>query len=350
MNKVSIANYEGKKVYVGIDVHKRTYHITAICDGVEVKKATVKAHPYEVAKSLNRWFSGAEIYSVYEAGFGGYVLHHTLEKFGIKNIVVNPAAIEKAANDRVKNDSKDSAKLAKQLSFGNLKTGKIPTLQEELSRQAQRTREQYVAKRIRVGNQIKSKLFQFGFIDCEESLVMSEKYLKQIETNDYPSELKFVLDILIDEWRIISKRIKLLEAEIKKDNMKSEIAKKIATVPGIGELSANIIYTELGDMSQFSNESKLFSFLGLVPSEYSSGDNIRRGRISRMGPSRLRHILVEVAWRNLHRDEISRQTYDRISASRGGKKAIVACAKKLIGRIRAMIKTGEPYKFQLSAN
>ena len=348
MSKVSITNYVGKKVYVGIDVHKKSYHITAYCDGIREKKATVKANPEEFTKSLKKWFEGAEIFSVYEAGFSGYVLHRILDANGIKNLVINPASIEVAANDRVKTDSRDSEKLAQQLSFGKFKDGKIPSIEEEFSRLSQRTRAQFVVKRVQAGNQIKSKLTLFGYINPDDDSAISELYLKNIEKKELPVELKFVIDLLIKEWRGLTEIIKSLENQIKLDNSKNEIIKKIESVPGIGSLSANILFTELGDMSQFSNKDKLFAFLGLTPSEYSSGETIRKGRITRQGSSRLRQILVEIAWRNIRQDEISREAYMRISATRGGKRAIVACARKLIGRIRAMIASGTEFQYKLT--
>jgi len=176
---------------------------------------------------------------------------------------------------------------------------------------------------------------------------MSEKYLKNIEEQDYPNELKFVLDLLIQEWRDLASRIKILDKKIKDDSKNNETIQKIKQVHGVGVLIANIIYTELGDMSQFSNESKLFSFLGLTPTEYSSGERVRKGHISRQGPPRLRKILIEACWRNIQKDEVSKITFDRIAKTRGKKRAIVACARKLMGRIRASIRLDEDFKHQL---
>ena len=88
-------------------------------------------------------------------------------------------------------------------------------------------------------------------------------------------------------------------------------------------------------MTRFANERALLSYTGLTPSEYSSGTAIRRGHISRQGVSRLRHVLVETAWRALPRDPILPAMFDRIAATRGKQRAIVAIARRLIGRIRA---------------
>ena len=111
----------------------------------------------------------------------------------------------------------------------------------------------------------------------------------------------------------------------------------------MGEVVARTLATELGDMSRFTNERALFSYTGLTPSEYSSGASIRRGHISRQGVSRLRHVLVETAWRALPRAPLLQATFDRIAATRGKQRAIVAIARRLIGRIRACFRHGTTY-------
>jgi len=83
---------------------------------------------------------------------------------------------------------------------------------------------------------------------------------------------------------------------------------------------------------------------GLTPSEYSTGDNVRRGHISRQGSARLRHILVEAAWRAVRKDSALREDYNRIGARQGKKRAIVAIARKLVGRARAVFRTNKEYK------
>ena len=100
--------YCGRIVYVGIDVHKETYTVTCVCNKQIVKTATIQAEPAGLAASLLRWFPGATLYSAYEAGFSAFVLHRTFTTAGITNIVVNPASIAVAANDKVKTDRRDA--------------------------------------------------------------------------------------------------------------------------------------------------------------------------------------------------------------------------------------------------
>src|SRR5581483_10206356 len=110
--------------------------------------------------------------------------------------------------------------------------------------------------------------------------------------------------------------------------------------PGIGPTAARVLANELGDMSQFLNERALFSYTGLTPREYSSGEHRRLGHISRQGKPLLRKTLVQAAWKAISCDQNLGAVYDRISQKAGAKREIVAIARRLVGRIRACIKKG----------
>ena len=100
---------------------------------------------------------------------------------------------------------------------------------------------------------------------------------------------------------------------------------------------------ELGSMSQFSNERQLFSYTGMTPSEHSSGENTRRGRITRQGNSRVRWLLCQAAWRAIRGDLDLKEYFERLHPRTGKKRAIVAVARKLIGRIRAAFRQNNLY-------
>ena len=114
-------SYTSERIDVGIDVHKETYTVTCVCQRQIVKTATVPADPVRLAVSLPRWFPGATLFSAYEAGFSGFVLHRALTEAGITNMVVNPASVAVAANDKVKTDRRDAKKLALDLADGRLR-------------------------------------------------------------------------------------------------------------------------------------------------------------------------------------------------------------------------------------
>ena len=171
-------SYAGERVYVGVDVHKETYTVTCVCHTQIVKTATVPAEPASLAASLLRWFPGATLASAYEAGFSAFVLHRALTQAGITNIVVNPASIAVAANDKVKTDRRDSKRLAIDLADGRLRGIYIPTEAEELARLLPRTRAQIVEHRATIARQIKAKLHQFGLIAPSSRRLISNRYLR----------------------------------------------------------------------------------------------------------------------------------------------------------------------------
>ena len=274
-------SYAGECVYVGVDVHKETYTVPCVCHKQLVKTATVQAEPASLAASVRRWFPGATLASAYEAGFSAFVLHRALTQAGISNIVVNPASLAVAANAKVKTDRRDSKRLAVDLADGRLRGIYVPTEEEELARLLPRTRAQLVEHRATLARQSKATLHQFGLIA--------------------PSR------------------------------------------PGIGEVVARPVATALGDMTRFANERALCSDTGLTPSAYASGAAGRRGPLSRQGSSRGRHLLIETAWRAFPYDAVLQTMFERIAATRGKKRAIVAIARRLIGRIRACFRQGTMY-------
>src|SRR4030095_16186525 len=274
-------SYAGECVYVGVDVHKETYTVTCVCHKQIVKTATVQAEPAGLAASLPRWFPGATLYSVYEAGFSAFVLHRVLTKVGISNMVVNPASIAVAANDKVKTDRRDSKKLAIDLADGRLRGIYIPTEEEELARLLPRTRAQIVEHRATIARQIKAKLHQFGLIAPSSRRMISNRYLREIAAWSLPPDLRVRLTLLAEQWRFGTRQLieirRLLRTQAA---AQAELEHVYRSVPGIGAVVARTLATELGDMTRFANERALFSYTGLTPSEYSSGPAVRRGHIN----------------------------------------------------------------------
>src|SRR5258706_5387816 len=99
-------DYTTKTIFIGIDVHKKTYAVTAVCEGLVIKKDTLKAYPATLIAYCKKYFVGAKIESAYEAGFCGFHLHRCLVASGIRNLVIDAASIEVAVGNRVKTDKR----------------------------------------------------------------------------------------------------------------------------------------------------------------------------------------------------------------------------------------------------
>ena len=175
-----MTDYNGKTVYLGIDVHKKTYAVTAICEGQIVKRDTLKAEASFLVSYCNKHFPGAKIETAYEAGFSGFHLHRYLLEHGINNRIVHAASIEIASGNRIKTDKRDSLRLATQLSVGRLKGIFVPSREREDARTITRLRESFVRKRSSVGVQLKALLFQHGFIPHNSVQKVSPKWIRSL--------------------------------------------------------------------------------------------------------------------------------------------------------------------------
>jgi transposase len=340
-------NYNGKTVYLGIDVHKKHYSVTAICDGQIVKKDKLPGQPEQLARYLKNYFLGAKIESAYEAGFSGFHLHRFLEAQGIKNSVIHAAGMETAIGDRVKTDKRDSLKLGIQLSVGRLEGIFVPSEKRENFRSITRLRDSFLRQRVRFGCQLKSFLFLQGMIPHDHIQKVSAKWIRSILAQEMAPEVRYTVTHYTDLWLHMTAKIQEIDKELLVQSRQDDHLERIyQSAPGVGPLAARILANELGDMSQFSNEGKLFSYVGLTPSEHSSGEHVRQGHISRQGKSILRRVLVQSAWIAIRHDYCLLQVYERIAAKGGGKRAIVAVARRLIGHIRSCFKTNQPYKTQ----
>lgn len=332
--KVQKRDYSGKSVFVGIDVHKKKYVVAAVCDGILVKKWSTPASAGALAEQLRTYFSQASIKSVYEAGFSGFHLHRVLQDAGIENIVVHAASIEVESRNRVKTDKRDAMKMAELLSIGRLRGIRIPTLVQEERRALTRGREQSVRRKQAIGNQLKMKLYYLGY-EIHEDKKLCEKFIKWAQSLDLPEGHKFALDELCEAWRTERARVKRFESQLAKQaEDDADVDKIYRSAPGVGAVSSRILANELGNLCQFSNERQLYSFTGLTPSEHSSGEFVRKGHISRQGAGRIRALLIQIAWRAIGKDRSLKAIYQGIANRRGSKRAIVAVARKLIGRLR----------------
>lgn len=140
----------------------------------------------------------------------------------------------------------------------------------------------------------------------------------------------------------ITKQTHLLEELAQTAPYRERVA-ILRTVPGIGLIAAMELLLELQDVARFRRADQLAAYVGLTPSQYSSADKVRMGRITAIGKNQLRGTLVEVAWRLIGKDRAMRNKYERIKIRSGSKRAIVAIARMTLLRTRRMLLDGTPY-------
>lgn len=345
MNIAKVSSLDSA-VFVGIDVHRASYAVTAVCKGVVAKRWRMAADPGELSLNLVSNFKGAKLLTAYEAGFSGFKLHRVLTKAGIENYVVNAGSIEISARDKVKTDRRDSHKIAIQLAAGRLKSIRIPTESEELSRELPRLRKQLVGNRVRIINQTRMKLHYYGLLPASYKGVLKKEFVLEVAKGQ-EWELRHSLESSCLLWSCADSEILTLDKKLREQAQKDHLEETYRSIPGVGRISSRILSTELGDMSQFPNERALFSYTGLTPMEFSSGNNRRLGSISKQGNSHIRGVLIECAWVALSKDKELRRAFERIASRAGKKRAIVAIARKLVGRARALFRKGVLYEVKV---
>ncbi len=342
-------DYTGKTIFVGIDVHKKTYSVAVVDDdGLLIKRDGMSASPSQLLAYLKKYFKNAEVKSAYEAGFSGFGLHRFLNKNGVENIVVHAASIEIGSRDRVKNDKRDALKIAAQLAANRLKGIFVPSPEMEDYRELTRLRATFVKDRNRIATRIKHKANYHSLIGPEDTKKVCKKWITHLQTKKMGACLKYVIDSLAGQWKCFNEKIKELDKLLKEQAAADKKHETVyRSVKGVGPTAARALANELGDMSQFSSERTLSSYTGLTPSEYSSGEHVRRGHISRQGKPVLRSVLVQCSWVAIRYDRELREVFERISRRAGAKRAIVAVARRLIGRIRACFRKREAYQLKL---
>jgi transposase len=258
--------------------------------------------------------------------------------------------IPRKPGDFVKTDRLDSRKLAEFLAKGLLR-GIYQWDEESLrDRSLVRKRRQMVKRRVQIQLQIKSDLAFYG-IDIERMKTgyWSIEYIsglkdvaKRYSANYYGAAFSLLIEEyeqLLDHIRKVTKLIVNLSRE---EKYRDKVA-LLCRIPGISVLSAMILLTEIGDICRFTNQEKFVSYLGLTPSEHSSGDKKRQGSLTGMGHSKLRSLFIEISWVAIRKDPVLLNKFNRTRIGKSKTKSIVAVAKSMANRIRHTLITGEPY-------
>ncbi len=268
----------------------------------------------------------------------------------LETIVVPPSLIPIESGNRVKTDKRDSRKLAQLLEKKMLKRVYVLSEEERAHRELVRTRRQLVEHRSDVARQIKSKLLFHGidspFPACQSWTRQYIRWIRELMCSH--QTLTLSLGFLVDLFEHLSDQIKQVALLSRNEKYAQKLA-LLRTIPGIGRLIATEILVELQDIKRFKSAERLASYIGLTPSEYSTGQYTRQGRITRCGNKRVRTSLVEGSWILIYRDPVIKEKYEKLKNRRGAKRAIIAIARHLIIRIRRMLLNNEPYAIGLVA-
>lgn len=343
----------GKDVYIGIDVHKEKWHVTARVESEEVFHGSMLSDYQSLSKLLRR-FKVCKIKVAYEAGPCGFGLYDKLNADGVETIVVPPSLIPVESGNKVKTDKRDSRKLAQLLEGNILKKVYVLTGEDRANRELVRTRRQLIEHRSDVMRQIKSKLLFHGikspFPPKQRWTKGYVKWLRELPLEHEVVKVSF--NALIDLYEYLGSQLTRISKGIVVLAQSDKYTHKVQllrSVPGIGILIAMELLVELADIERFKTADEIASYMGLTPSEYSTGQYVRQGRITRCGNTRARVCLVESSWHLIVKDLFWRDKYMKLKYRRGAKRAIIAIARNLIIRIRRILLNNEPYVVALAA-
>jgi transposase len=349
MEKIRKTANEPKVLFMGIDVHELTYSVSLFFEGEELLSVSYPSDVKHLRRLLER-YSDFKIMAVYEAGAFGYALYDWLKAQGVDIRVTPPSKMPVAPGDRVKTDKRDARRLAQLLSANLLKSVTVPERQKREDRELLRTREQLVSQRRRLFLQVQSKL-RFHGLKIRTRAVITRKNRELIlESSVLSLSLRRAFELLLESYEHCSKQLLAIRHDIlalSESEAYCTGIKILTGIPGVGLITAISFLLEMPDMRSFENNEKVGSYLGLTCSEHSSGESQHQGRITRCGNGRLRALLVQCAWRTISGDPALGRFYERVKHRRGGKRAIIAVARKLSGRMRTVLIKNEPYQVGL---
>jgi len=301
-------------LFVGLDVHKE--HITVAYVSDEPQAETIYVgpigpRPADIDKLIRRLRSKtAQVIFAYEAGPCGYVLYRHLSTKGYRCLVVAPSLIPRKPGDRVKTDRRDAVQLARLLRSGDLSPVYVPEIEDEAIRDLCRAREDTLrdlkAAKLRLksfllrhdiryagrANWSAAHLRWLGLLRCHtpvQQIVFQEYVHTVTERADRLGLLETELRQHVSQWRLMP------------------LVQALQALRGVQFTVAVTTVAEVGDIARFDNPRQLSAYLGLCPSEHSSGEKRRLGGITKTGNSHARRVLVEGAWAYRYPARISRQ-------------------------------------------
>jgi transposase len=292
---------ELSKIHVGLDVHKDSISVGTAEPGRGAGRVVGKiAHDVgKLAKLLSRVGPPEQLHLVYEAGPTGYGLQRSMSGRGYLCEVIAPAQMPRRAGDRIKTDGRDCVQLAECSRAGQLRAVWIPDPGDEAIRDVSRAREDAVNSRTQARHQLKGFLLRHGlrFLGKTSWTKTYHAWLGSLSFDAQPAQTAFT-----EYWLAVQAadaRVQRLTQAVR-DSVSGwrfePVVKALQALRGVDVVTAVGLVAEIGDLTRFEHPRKLMGYLGLVPSEASSGDRVQRGSITKTGNAHARRLLTEAAW------------------------------------------------------
>jgi len=341
-------------VFGGLDVDKKSISATFSDHQGSLKSLRMGYSVEHLVNHVRKHYGDKKVAFAYEAGPTGYGLYDGLVAQRYTCLIASPSMIPKAPGQRVKTNRLDSRCLSENLRGGQLKSIHVPTTLYRELRHLTQLRDALVSEMVGMKQQIKSLLLMEGLEFPQAPAGSQWSFLVKAKLRTLPcsSVVRFKLDQLLDNLEFNEKQVLKSTAEIRRfcqnDPELSRCIGYLQSLAGIGWIVASQLMARIGDWRQIKNIRQLPAFLGLVPTENSTGQRTERGSITHSGDPRLRSKLVQASWSAIRQDGELREFFRTVAKKHprplASRVAIVAVAHKLSVRASVVLMKQRPYE------
>lgn len=345
-----------KTKYIGLDVHKDSISV-AIANGTagqEVRFYGKISSKLEAIKKLMGKLSkdGSHLKFCYEAGPTGYKICRQIRDAGYECMVVAPSMIPRKAGERVKTDRRDALTLARLFRAGELTGIKVPEEDLEALRDLSRGREDFKEQQRIARQRLLSFLLRHGIV--YEGKNWSQAHMNWLAKQSFSNPAQHIIfEEYIQSIQQTTERIARIEKQMEEIEISQPLKAQIKayqSLRGISLVTAVGLTAELGDLTRFESPRQIMSFVGLVPSESSSGETTKRGGITNTGNTHARRFLVESSWSYRHPAKVSERLKKRLDGQSAEIKEISWKAQeRLCRRYRRLTRKGKPTQVAVTA-
>jgi transposase len=336
--------FESMTVTVGLDVHANSVRLAAVRADELLEERTLPYDHDAVERVLRGW---PAVRCCYEAGPTGFGLYRYLVGRGIECAVVAPGLVPQRPGERVKTDPRDARKLARLHAGGLLEPIYVPSRELEAARDLVRAREDARLDRMRDRLRLSKFCLRHGRRLPTQSWGVARRKWLAVQRFEFAAQQQ-TFDSYVHAVDLVDRRIEALERAIRDSAEQRpwrQLVAKLRCLRGIDTLTALALVAEIGDFERFSSAEEFMAFVGLVPSEHSSGEQRRQGSITKAGNAHVRRLLVESAWHARRRPTVG---YELARRQRGQDAAVIErawrCQKRLHQRWQRMASRGKPHQ------
>jgi transposase len=330
--------------FIGFDLGKVSSQVCVITQDGELIERRIKTDRKHISELLGK---RAPARILVESSTESEWVARYLEELGLEVVVADPsfAAMYATRSRKVKTDKRDARTLAEACRLGAYRPAHRTSDRQRHVRAQLAVWEAMVRTRSRYISIISTLLRRDGL---RIGTGYAPAFLKRLARVELPAALREEIAPLILLLQSLNAQIKEADGQLAHLVKEDEVVARLCTVPGVGPVTATSFVSTLDEASRFAGAKQARAYLGLVPSEHSSGERQQRGHISKAGPGRARHMLVEAAWTILRRrsplNAALHEWGTSIAARRGARVAVVALARKLAGILYAMWRDGTNFE------